>query len=194
MKKSATKSVIADAAKELGITTSSFMDMIGPELKVELERSENERKKYSKWFDDGIRANAHNEEAMKVLLEALQSAANHPNMTPEVKEIADTLIILIEDKTPFKYDFDTVLEPVIEIVEKGAQSNSGKHAANVRHAENRERREIIREIWESGKYSNRNICADEEWAGLGFNSKSTARHALENTPDPTHWPANETKK
>ena len=60
---------------------------------------------------------------------------------------------------------------------------------NRRHAENRALSTEIKEIWASGKYSSRNICASEEWRSLGFNSEKTARNALNNTPDPSPWPA-----
>lgn len=48
----------------------------------------------------------------------------------------------------------------------------------------RELREKIRAVWASGKYSSREICAEEEWRDLGFGSVTTARKALRNTPDP----------
>ncbi len=46
------------------------------------------------------------------------------------------------------------------------------------------KRQEIREIWASGKYSARDICAEQEFAALGM-SFSTARKALRGTPDPT---------
>lgn len=47
----------------------------------------------------------------------------------------------------------------------------------------REKRLAIREIWKSGKYSSRDICAEQECAALGM-SFSTARKALRGTDDP----------
>ena len=46
------------------------------------------------------------------------------------------------------------------------------------------KRQDIREIWASGKYSSRDVCAEQECAALGM-SFSTARKALRGTPDPT---------
>jgi hypothetical protein len=61
-----------------------------------------------------------------------------------------------------------------------------KSAAHSRHSKiggSREKRDQIREIWSSGKYTSRDICAEQECAGLDM-SFSSARKALRNTPDP----------
>jgi hypothetical protein len=42
----------------------------------------------------------------------------------------------------------------------------------------------IRSIWATGKYSTRDICAEEEYNALGFISFGEARKALKNTPKP----------
>lgn len=60
-------------------------------------------------------------------------------------------------------------------------------AANARHSKPngaRAKAEAIRKVWASGKYSSRDICAEQECAGLDM-SYSAARKALRNTPDPT---------
>ena len=62
-----------------------------------------------------------------------------------------------------------------------------KHAANVRHGSpggSREKQEKIRVLWASGKYTSRDICAEQECAALGM-SFSAARKALRNTPAST---------
>ena len=43
--------------------------------------------------------------------------------------------------------------------------------------------------WSSGKYTSRDICAEQEYSSLGFNSFKAARNALIGTPDPAPWPA-----
>lgn len=66
------------------------------------------------------------------------------------------------------------------------ESTKGRNAANERHAKpggSRDKANRIREIWASGKYSNRDLCAEEECARLKM-SFSTARKALRNTPNP----------
>jgi hypothetical protein len=58
-------------------------------------------------------------------------------------------------------------------------------AANARHDRpggSRDKQRQIREIWASGKYSSRDLCAEEECAALGM-SYGAARKALKNTPD-----------
>lgn len=65
-------------------------------------------------------------------------------------------------------------------------SERNKKAADALHnapGGSREKRETIRAIWATGKYDNRDLCAEQECAGLGM-SLSTARKALRNTPDP----------
>jgi hypothetical protein len=59
-------------------------------------------------------------------------------------------------------------------------------AANARYNRpggSRDKRRQIREIWGTGKYSSRDVCADEECAALGM-SFSAARKALRNAPKP----------
>jgi hypothetical protein len=61
------------------------------------------------------------------------------------------------------------------------------NAINARHDQPGGSRDLarqIQEIWASGKFDSREICAEQEWAGLGYGSFSAARKALINTPDP----------
>lgn len=66
------------------------------------------------------------------------------------------------------------------------RKHTGKKAVEARHSRSggsREKKDMIREIWSSGKYSTRDICAEQECAGLGM-SYDTARKALRRTPNP----------
>ena len=68
------------------------------------------------------------------------------------------------------------------------KSEIGKKAAEAKHNKpggSRERKAKIQEIWATGKYSSRDICADQEWSALGYGSWKAARNALTNTPDPS---------
>ncbi|MCQ2028797.1 hypothetical protein [Stutzerimonas zhaodongensis] len=72
--------------------------------------------------------------------------------------------------------------------QKAAHRQERVDAANARHSRpggSRELRSRIQDVWASGKYSSRDICAEQEWSELGFQSFATARKALRNTPDPT---------
>lgn len=65
-------------------------------------------------------------------------------------------------------------------------SHRASKAANRRHDKpngSREKWQRIREIWATGKYSSRDICAEQECAHVDM-SLSSARKALRNTPDP----------
>lgn len=60
-------------------------------------------------------------------------------------------------------------------------------AANARHSRPggiRDKKDELRQIWASGRYTSRDRCAEEECGALGI-SYATARKALRNTPDPT---------
>ncbi len=47
----------------------------------------------------------------------------------------------------------------------------------------RDKKNQIRAIWATGKYSSRDICAEQECSALGMSFKA-ARNALQNTPKP----------
>lgn len=67
------------------------------------------------------------------------------------------------------------------------RKRTAENAANSRHnqpGKSWDKRDAIREKWASGKFSSRDICAEEECAELGM-SFSAARKALRNTPDPS---------
>jgi hypothetical protein len=67
-----------------------------------------------------------------------------------------------------------------------AVSLANRAAADARHGKaggTRDKRAAIQAAWASGKYSNRDLCAEQECAALGM-SYSTARKALRNTPAP----------
>lgn len=145
-------------------------------------------------IDEKLKANAHHEKAIGILKEAVQLAASNPAMTPEVKELADMIVFLIEDRNLHDYTFDGIMEPLIKIVEKDTKSKSGKNGAKYRHAENYELHNRIKVIWASGKYSSRDVCAEQEYSGLGFGSFKAARNALTKTPDPSPWPGKDAKK
>ena len=71
------------------------------------------------------------------------------------------------------------------------RKQTAKAAANARHNRpggSRDKQRRIREIWATGKYSSRDICAEQECAALGM-SFSAARNALKNTPVPSRCEA-----
>lgn len=66
-------------------------------------------------------------------------------------------------------------------------SKNGTKAANARHERpggSRDKKRQIQAIWATGKYTTKNLCAEEEYDGLGM-SFSVARKALRNMPTPT---------
>lgn len=88
-------------------------------------------------------------------------------------------------------DFDGISKPdAVKPPDLGSsewRKQTARTAANALHDRpggSREKQRQIREIWATGKYSTRDICAEQECAGLDI-SFSTARKALRNTPTPT---------
>lgn len=70
---------------------------------------------------------------------------------------------------------------------RDSKSGNAKKAADARHNKpggSRDLKSQIQTIWASGKYSSRDVCAEEEWRGLGFGSFKAARNALIRTPNP----------
>ena len=66
------------------------------------------------------------------------------------------------------------------------RKHTARAAANALHDKpggSRDKKRKLQEIWASGKYTSRTICAEQECAALGM-SPETARKALRNTPDP----------
>lgn len=77
---------------------------------------------------------------------------------------------------------EKLTEGMIEYAKKkiSAASSRAKTAAAALHNKpggSRDKRNAIVEIWQSGKYSSRDLCAEQECAALGM-SFSTARKAL----------------
>lgn len=76
---------------------------------------------------------------------------------------------------------------------KAHGSVNGIKANDARHKRNRDLNETICKIWANGKFSSRDVCAEEEYSSLGFGSQKKARNALINTPDPSPWPGKKIK-
>ena len=66
---------------------------------------------------------------------------------------------------------------------KEARTQSARESAILRHAPTAAAKDAVRAAWASGKYSSRDLCAEQEAAALGI-SFASARKALRKTPDP----------
>jgi hypothetical protein len=102
--------------------------------------------------------------------------------------------VLTLNRRELKLDKNAVLrlvegdtrQPVPCVGSVAWRKQTAKAAANARHDRpggSRDKQRQIREIWATGKYSSRDLCAEEECAALGI-SFSTARKALRNAPKP----------
>ncbi|MCB1816237.1 MAG: hypothetical protein KDK04_31595 [Candidatus Competibacteraceae bacterium] len=77
-------------------------------------------------------------------------------------------------------------ETELEIGSTEWRKQTARKAANAKHGKpggSWDKQRKIREIWATGKYSSRDLCAEQECAALDM-AFSTARRALINTPDP----------
>ena len=66
------------------------------------------------------------------------------------------------------------------------ESDKGRQAANALHDKpggSRDKQKAIRDLWASGKFKSRDVCAEQECAALDM-SFAAARKALRNTPRP----------
>lgn len=108
--------------------------------------------------------------------------------------IADQSIPLVHvltlNRRGLKADKDVLLrlaegdtrQPASGVGSVAWRKQTAKAAANARHNQpggSRDKQRQIREIWATGKYSSRDLCAEEECAALGM-SFSAARKALRN--------------
>lgn len=76
------------------------------------------------------------------------------------------------------------LQGSLEVGSSAWRRQNAAKAANAKHDQPggaREKKRLLLEIWNSGKYSSRDRCAEEECAALGM-SFATARKALTNVP------------
>jgi hypothetical protein len=99
-----------------------------------------------------------------------------------LKADKDALLKLVEGATR---------QPAAGVGSVAWRRQTAKAAANARHNQpggSRDKQRRIREIWATGKYSSRDICAEEECAALGM-SFSAARKALTNAPVPSRCEA-----
>lgn len=96
------------------------------------------------------------------------------------------------EREDFEVESDNITENInnqMKGPEKGTPewfSQNAKKAINARHDKpggSRDKQKQIKDVWASGKYTSRDICAEEECAALNM-SFSTARKALRNTPNP----------
>jgi hypothetical protein len=77
-------------------------------------------------------------------------------------------------------------EPASGVGSAAWRKKIAKAAANAKHNRpggSRDKQKQIRDLWATGKYLTRDLCAEQEYAALGM-SFSAARKALRNTPEP----------
>lgn len=109
-----------------------------------------------------------------------QSKSDLPPLERALFDLADVLHV---ETTDFGGNVGSSLDS-----QSLARSSAGRAGALAKHAKpggSYEKRDQIRAIWATGKYTSRDRCAEEESAALGMSHKA-ARNALIRTEDPPH--------
>ena len=70
-----------------------------------------------------------------------------------------------------------------QVEQASARGRAAAEALHNKPGNSRDKQEAIRAAWASGKYSSRDLCAEQECAALNM-APGTARKALRNTPEP----------
>lgn len=121
--------------------------------------------------------------AVLLLHQARESLAFNKPDIEQVREILRLGILTIQTQ---KIAFAQASKAGFDISKRRA-TNQGKAGANRLHDKeggSRWKTAEIRRLWQTGKYSSRDRCAEEECAGLDM-SFSSARKALRNESEPT---------
>lgn len=148
-----------------GVSPRNFEDIPILPLNESIARLDEAKKE----MVAGRRFNEGKRRATVILSELLSSSPTYESID---KVISENLV-----------DSYTLIE-LLQIENKLSASYRASFAASIRHTGNRAKQEAIKGIWASGKYSSRDICAEQECAALGM-SFSSARKALRGTPTPT---------
>ena len=97
--------------------------------------------------------------------------------------------------------FEAVSEMVMKHVDElpaKVRSETAKTGGDKANEKHRKLQEAIRASWATGNFQSRDVCAEQEYSGLGFGSLKAARNALINkeglVPDPDPWPAKKQSK
>lgn len=126
-----------------------------------------------------IQAESPTHEAL-IDLAAAQQAEN---------ELLKNRILRLESRLKQSREFSAhavkYFDPYLDALQKASNRKQvRKKAAKSGHAEDDRKRNAIREIWSSGKYKSKTVCAASEFKRLCM-SLDTARKALRNMPNPT---------
>lgn len=124
--------------------------------------------------------------------ELLEFAASHWILA----DIRGNVPLKTEISLPLSDVVSKVVPSVVRKAVAATKSYSGKHAAEMNHGKpggSREKKLELQTIWASGHYRTRDNCVEEMSRYLNM-APSTARKALQGTPDPNPWPAKDAAK
>lgn len=125
----------------------------------------------------------------------LNSTLNDETLKRELNDLESNAIAnisLMIEASARRAILDMIKNPqFLRLIAKEYQASRNTKA--IRNWHNRtdgfaEKRRIALETWATGKYSNRDICAEQECDHLGVKFK-TYRNYLKGAPNPDPWPA-----
>jgi len=128
---------------------------------AEGRRKREELKEVLKPIQKLYEDNLHHIKARDILKDAIKAAIDNQSMTPEVKETGEIFIILLEETgNSFKYDFDAIIDPIVQIARVEIPSKGGST-----RAENDKKTECLRMIEEEA------ISRSKQFRKYGYQTK-----------------------
>jgi hypothetical protein len=128
--------------------------------------------------------------ASPTALDLAQKETRLPELRQELARLeAEEFVGTIESDTsnqPLLIQVMTI-QDYSDVGSREWRSQNARNAANVLHDKpggSRDKKRQIREIWATGRYTSKDMCAEQECAALEM-SFSTARLALKNIPKPS---------
>ena len=183
------KETLASAKEILGsVETEKSFHSLGEHKQLIEERklSYDELLDYAACYRADVELCEFENENLKKLLDVQERLLSAQQEIDEKREAKHTELSEISELHELVTTTSRFLEGQIQGRDT-QQKMHGVAAANARHSKpggSRDRQQQMRVLWASGKYSSRDICAEQECAALGM-SFSSARRALRGTPDPT---------
>lgn len=176
------KDVVSDYTKQISDIISIITEIQSSGVNRDCKMSESDISNFLASLNtsqfDFFSKFAKQYENSKLLLKAQKMHIALLQKYIEDDEILSNYQSMISDKY-HELDVEIVSHEKLLQKDQDDKSNKARFAALKKHEPKNKAKNQIREIWATGKYSSRDICAEQECASLGL-SYSTARKALIN--------------
>lgn len=176
------KDVVSDYSKQVTDIISIITEIQSFDVNSDCEMSESKISDFLSSLNasqfDFFSKFANQHETLKLMLKAQEKYIELLQKYIKDDEILSDCKSMIIDK---HHELDVQIVSHEKLLQKDQddKSNKARFAALKKHEPKNKAKNQIREIWATGKYSSKDICAEQECASLGL-SFSTARKALIN--------------